>query len=239
MSTVVIPASKPVIYYPDSDGLPMSDNTLQFTWIGILKWGLEAQYLSDPNIFIAGDHLIYPVEDDPKTRQAPDVYVAFDRPKHDRGSYKVWEEAGIFPQVVFEVWSPSNRFVQMRDKFAFYEKYGAEEYYIIYPEFPAHAEGWKREAGKFISISEIDGWISPRLGLRFSLKQGELSIFGPDGRELRSPAEIAADRDAEHRRAELEKKRAEEETARAKTAVERAAQLAARLREMGVDPDKL
>jgi Uma2 family endonuclease len=232
MSITAIPASKPVIHYPDSDGLPMSDNTLQFTWIGILKWGLEAQYLRDPNVFIAGDHLIYPVEGDAKTRQAPDVYVAFGRPKHDRGSYKVWEEAGIFPQVVFEVWSPSNRFEQMRDKFAFYEKYGAEEYYIIYPEFPAHAEGWRREAGKLISIQEIDGWISPRLGLRFSLKQGELSVFGPDGRELRSPAEIAADRDREH-------ERAEEESVRAKTAEERAAQLAARLREMGVDPDKL
>jgi hypothetical protein len=119
-----------------------------------------------------------------------------------------------------------------RAKFAFYEKYGAEEYYIIYPEFPAHAEGWKREAGKLSSIAEINGWISPRLGLRFSLKQGELSVFGSDGRELRSPAEIAADRDAEHQRAE-------QEAARARMARERADQLAARLRELGVDPDQV
>jgi Uma2 family endonuclease len=230
VSAAAMPMRKSIVHYPDSDGLPMSDNTLQFTWIGILKWGVEAYYLNDPNVFIAGDHLIYPVEGDAKTRQAPDVYVALGRPKKDRGSYKVWEEGGIFPQVVFEVWSPNNRFEQMQEKFAFYEKFGAEEYYIIYPEFPAHVEGWNRDGGKLVSIPEINGWISPRLGLRFSLMQGNLSVFGPDGRELRTPAEIAADRDAEY-------KRAEQEAARAKTAEQRAAQLEARLRSLGVDPD--
>jgi Uma2 family endonuclease len=215
----------------------MSDNTLQFTWISILKWGLEAYYLNDPNVFVAGDHLIYPVEGDPKIRMAPDVYVAFGRRKYDRGSYKVWEEGDIFPQVVFEVWSPNNRFEQMRDKLAFYEKFGAEEYYIVYPEFPAHVEGWKRDGGKFIVIPEINGWISPRICIRFSLIEGDLKVYGPDGREMRSPVEIAADRDEEHRRAELEKQRAENEETRAKTAEQRAAQLAARLRELGVDPD--
>jgi hypothetical protein len=125
----------------------------------------------------------------------------------------------------------------MQEKFAFYEKFGAEEYYIIYPEFPAHVEGWKRDGGKLVSIPEINGWISPRLGLRFSLMQGNLSVFGPDGRELRTPAEIAADRDAEHKRAEQERQRAEQEEARAKTAEQRAAQLEARLRSLGVDPD--
>jgi Uma2 family endonuclease len=217
----------------------MSDNTLQFTWIGILKWGLEAYYLNDPNVFIAGDHLIYPVEGDPKTRQAPDVYVAIGRPKKDRGSYKVWEEGDIFPQVVFEVWSPNNRFEQMRDKLSFYEKFGAEEYYIVYPEFPAHVEGWKRDGAKLTGIPEINGWISPRTGIRFALKEGDLKVFGPDGREMRSPAEIAADRDAEHRRAEQERQRAQREESRAKTAEQRAAQLATRLRELGVDPDKV
>jgi Uma2 family endonuclease len=239
MSSTVIPPRKQVAHYPDSDGQPMSDNTLQFTWIGILKWGLEAYYLKDPNIFIAGDHLIYPVEGDPKTRQAPDVYVAFGRPKHDRGSYKVWEEAGLFPQVVFEVWSPNNRFDQMQDKYAFYEKFGVEEYYIVYPEFPAHVEGWKRDGAKLSRISEINEWVSPRTGIRFSLKEGYLSVFGPDGREMKSPAEIAADRDAEYGRAEQERHRAEQIENRARTAEERAAQLAARLRELGVDPDKV
>ena len=232
MSAPAVPVRKPIVHYPDSDGLPISKNTLQFTWINILKWGLEAFYLNDPNVFIARDHLIYAVEGEVKTRQAPDVHVTFGRPKLDRGCYKVWEEGDFFPQVVFEVWSPNNRFDQMQDKLAFYDKFGAEEYYIIYPEFPSHVEGWRRDGGKLIRIPELEGWKSPRLGIRFSLKQGDLSVFGADGREFRSPAEIAADRDAE-------RARAEQEEIRAKLAEQRAAHLEARLRELGVDPGKL
>jgi Uma2 family endonuclease len=95
--------------FPDSDGKPMADNTDQYDWISIIKWGLETQYNDDPNVFVASDHLIYPDPTNDKIRQAPDVYVAFGRPKMSRGSYKVFREEGIFPQVVFEVWSPSNR----------------------------------------------------------------------------------------------------------------------------------
>ena len=225
MSTTATPADPTVIHYPDDDGLPMSDNTWQFNWIVLLHANLDAQYRNDPKVFVAGNHLIYPAEGDAKTRQAPDVYVAFGRPKQDRGSYKVWEEDGIFPQVVFEVWSPTNRQQQMEDKRDFYEKYGAEEYYIVYPEFPSHVEGWKRDGAKLVRIPEMNGHVSPRLGLRFVLDTGELTVFGHDGRQLRAPAEIAAERDAAERRAAEEMDRAEK--------------LAAKLRELGVDPDKV
>ena len=116
MSAIATPTEPQVIHYPDDDGLPMSDNTWQFKWIFLLHANLDVQFRNDSNVFVAGNHLIYPVEGDPTTRAAPDVYVAFGRPKQHRGSYKVWEEDGIFPQVVFEVWSPSNRQQQMEDK---------------------------------------------------------------------------------------------------------------------------
>jgi Uma2 family endonuclease len=204
-----------VIDYPDCDGEPMSDNTVQFDWISIIKWNLEYQFASRPDVFVAGDHLIYPVEGDPQTRQAPDVYVAFGPQKGDRGSYKVWVEGGVFPQVVFEVWSPNNRFGRMEAKRDFYQQYGAEEYYILYPEFPCYAEGWIRTAGVFVSIPEMNGWISPKLGIRFAIQPEALSITGPDGREFRTPSEIAAERDVAERRAEEEHRRAEEERLRA------------------------
>lgn len=164
---------------------------------------------------MAGNHPIYPVEDDPDTRQAPDVYVAFGRPKGDRGGYKVWEEGGVFPQVVFEVWSPGNGFEQMQKKFEFYQKHGAEEYYILYPEFPAHVAVWRREGDRLVEVPDFANWVSPRLGIRFGIIEGELHIRGPGGRLFLSPAEIEAERDAAERRAE---------------------KLAAKLRELGVDP---
>ena len=212
-----------LVFYPDSDGKPIADNTLQFSWIGLLMWNADAYLRDDPDVFVAGDHLIYPVEGEPKVRQAPDVYVAFGRPKGDRGSYKVWAEGGIFPQVVVEVWSPNNRLQEMEDKRDFYEKYGAEEYFVVYPEFPAHAEGWRREGEKLVRVPDMNGFVSPRLGFRFVLDTGVLTVFGPDGRQLRTPTEIAAERDAAERKAT--------------EAEARAARLAAKLRELGGDPD--
>src|SRR5436305_13821165 len=119
-------AAEQEIVYPDSDGMTMADNTLQYAWIVTIMGNLDALFANDPNVFVAGDNLIYPVKGDNKIRQAPDVYVAFGRPKGHRGSYKVWEEGGTFPQVVFEVLSPGNRFAEMARKFVFYETYGAE-----------------------------------------------------------------------------------------------------------------
>ncbi len=218
MLATATPPKPAVIHYPDDDGLPMSDNTRQFNWILLLHSNLDVQYRAAADVFVAGNHLIYPVEKDNKARQAPDVYLAFGRPKRERGSYKVWEEQGVFPQVIFEVWTPNNRQQAMEDKREFYEKYGAEEYYIVYPEFPSHAEGWRRAGDRFVRVPDMNGWVSPRLGIRFVLDTGTLGVVGPNGRPFLSAAELAAERDAAEQRAE---------------------RLAARLRELGVDPDAI
>src|SRR5580704_1291170 len=109
MSTHTSPTTPPEIEYPDDDGKPLSDNTLQYEWIVTIKGGLDAVFRDDPDVFVAADLLWYPVEGDNKTRQAPDAMVAFGRPKGYRGSYMQWREGGIAPQVAFEVLSPKNR----------------------------------------------------------------------------------------------------------------------------------
>jgi hypothetical protein len=87
MSIETQPIAAQTIEYPESDGKPMADNTKQFPWIVTIEGGLDAQYRDDPNVFVAGDLLWYPVEGRPVIRAAPDVMVAFGRPKGDRGSY--------------------------------------------------------------------------------------------------------------------------------------------------------
>lgn len=215
----------------------MADNTLQFEWIVTLQGNLDLIFREVPDIFVAGDHLIYPVEGDASLRQAPDVYVAVGRPKGHRGSYKVWEEDGIFPQVIFEVWSPNNRQQRMEDKRDFYEKYGAEEYYIIYPDFPAHIDGWRRQDGKLIRIPEMNGFVSPRLKIAFELRRGQVVVYGPDGKRFLNFVESGVLAEQERLRAEQERERAASEQQRAETAEQRTAKLAARLRELGIDPD--
>ena len=81
MTTTIQFPGRPAIEYPDSDGLPMSDNTRQFQWIGTVMWGLDALFLDEPNVFVAGDLFWYPVEGEPTIRMGPDVLVAFGQPK--------------------------------------------------------------------------------------------------------------------------------------------------------------
>jgi Uma2 family endonuclease len=235
--SVATPTPKPTaVVYPDSDGQPMADNTLQFRWIVTIKEGLEALFADRPDVFVAGDLLWYPVEGDPKTRTAPDALVAFGRPKGDRGSYRQWEEGGIAPQVVFEVLSPGNRFGDLMRKFAFYERFGVEEYYIYDPD-RLTLEGWQRQGDRLVEIPELDGWTSPRLGIRFDLSGPELRIIRPDGRPFLTFEETERQRaEAERQRAEAERQRAEAER-RAAVEHERAERLAAMLRERGFDPD--
>lgn len=151
------PANAP-IEYPSSDGKRMAENTLQFEWIVKIKEGLEAVFLDDPNVFVAGDLLWYPVHGSPTISRAPDTMVVFGRQKGYRLCYKQWEEGGIGPQVVFEVLSPSNTRPEMRDKLDWYENYGVEEYYVYDPEM-ATLQGWRRQNSVLLPIPNIgEGW---------------------------------------------------------------------------------
>ena len=251
-------------FYPDDDGEPMSDNTLQSGWIVKIFTNLEALFGDDPDVFVARDHLIYPVQDDNTNRVAPDVYVAFGRPKGERGSYKVWDEDGVFPQVVFEITSPSNRAGEMARKLEFYERYGAEEYYIYDPNRVKFEIYRRQPGGRLARLAAPTQYVSPRLGVYFEMG-AELVIYLPDGapfttlREQRS--ELLAERqinDAQRRQVELLRRRtealtrsadelrrqAEAEAARAASEAAHAASEAAKvaslreaLRAAGIDPD--
>lgn len=229
------------VIYPDSDGQPMSENTLQFEWITTIKWGLEAVFRDQPDVFVAGDLLWYPVEGDNTTRTAPDAMVVFGRPKGYRGSYMQWVENGIAPQVVFEVLSPGNRAGEMHRKFRFYERFGVEEYYIYDPDRYTFV-GWHRHGPLLEPIPNLNHFVSPRLGIRFEPGESDLTIYGPDGRPFATYMELFEQRDAEaaradeeRQRADVERQRADVERQRADIERQRADRLAARLKALGLD----
>ena len=55
MTTAIDTETQEAIVYPDSDGRPMADNTLQFRWIVTIEGGIDALFSDDPNVFVAGD----------------------------------------------------------------------------------------------------------------------------------------------------------------------------------------
>ncbi|GCA96299.1 hypothetical protein, partial [Microcystis aeruginosa] len=68
------------------------------------------------------------------------------------------------------------------------------------------------------SLENLDNWVSPRLGIRFQLAQPELLLYYPDGQPFTSYNE-------ERQRAETERQRAE--------------RLAAKLRELNINPEEI
>jgi Uma2 family endonuclease len=203
--------------FPDSDGKPMADNTEQFSWIVLIKENLEILFADRPDVFVAGDLLWYPVQSQLISPTAPDAMVVFGRPKGRRGSYRQWQEDNIPPQVVFEILSPCNTNAEMLRKLEFYEQYGVEEYYQYDPD-RLKLKGWVRRETVLHPIEQMNGWISPRLGVEFRFENGEFSLYRPDGERFLSPVELSQRLGQERSRADL---------------------LAAKLRELRINPEEI
>jgi Uma2 family endonuclease len=218
-----IPPLPDPIVYPESDGKPMAENTKQLRWIHTLFGNIAALFREDPDVFVGADQLWYPVEGEPQTRLAPDVYVVFSRPKGDRGSYKQWEEGNVPMTVVFEVLSPSNTKEEMADKFVFYDEHGVEEYYTYDPDSNRLAV-YLRQGTVLRTIHPVQNFTSPRLGIRFDLQEPEMVVFLPNGERFLTFEELDREfRVAEQRRLAAEQARAAAEQALATAEQGRAA----------------
>jgi Uma2 family endonuclease len=212
--------------YPSSDGQAMAESTEHYQWIVTITGGLEALFKDDMNVFVAGDLLWYPVEGKPEIRRAPDTMVVIGRPKGARGSYIQHLENDIAPQVVFEILSRGNRILEMSRKFDFYQAYGVEEYYV-YDHLSNDLAIWLRsdENNRLEAVDNVQNWTSPRLGISFEMTDESLNIFNPNGTRFLTYLEQAEQADVE--RVAKEK------------ALDTMTKYAAKLREMGINPEAL
>ncbi len=246
--------------YPDSDGKPLADNDVQWEWIVLIKQNLLRLFDKQEDVAISADMLIYTVEGDPSESIAPDVFMAFGRPRMERFSYIVFREANIFPQVIFEVLSRGNRRAERAYKLEFYEKQRVEEYFEIDP-LRHELKIYTWQSTRLVEVEDPFEYTSTRLGIRFVRDDiGKLAVLGPDeklflnynqlmaeGTEYLHRAEEAEERAeeaevqiaAERKKAQAERTKAE--TQRIKAEAERIAKekLAAKLRELGLDPDAI
>jgi hypothetical protein len=129
----------------------------------------------------------------------------------------------IAPQVMLEFFSDSITASEMTDKIAFLEQYGVQEYYIYNLE--------RKELSGLVRVNENDqvlkeipdmtDWKSPRLGIRFDMSLGYLVLWKPNDTPFLKYSEYAT---IEH---SLVSER------------QRAEAFAAKLRELGIDPETL
>ena len=225
--------SPAAIEYPSGDGKPMAENDWQLRAILDAFGVLDHHFRDRPDVYVSGDLLIYYEEGNPQARVAPDVFVVFGVPKHNRQVYKLWEE-GPAPAFVMEVASRGTWREDEKRKAKLYEQLGVKEYWQYDPTgdyLGVYLKG-RRLVGDAYEpqpvVESLDGAVllrSETLGLDFRVKGEERYFFDPAaGRRLPTWFELEpALRGAETR--------AEAAETRAEAAEARAAELEALLRE--------
>ena len=121
------------IVYPSSDGEPMAESDWQYIPLTETVSTLRIWFLDRPDVYVAGDMLVYYRINDNRTRVAPDVYAVFGASgNHPRDSWIVWRE-GKAPDFVLEIASPSTWQRDVTEKRSIYANMGVTEYWRFDP----------------------------------------------------------------------------------------------------------
>ena len=222
------PLKTPIVY-PEPDGSPMaeSDPARDYLIYGVSSLKLYFQNRRD--IYVSGNLWLCYEQGVPDAVVCPDVFVVFGVENRQRRSYRVWEENGKTPDWVLEVTSSSTHLKDEREKPDIYAQMGVCEYFQYDPTGdylnpPLKGRRLTRNGYEIITPNPLeDGMLSlpsQVLGLEMRLlPDSRMRFFNPQtGEYLRSPQESERERVQERQRAD---------------------RLAARLRELGIDPNLL
>jgi Uma2 family endonuclease len=233
------------VVYPSSDGEPLAETSVHVDAIINAVIALR-NYLEGQQAIVLADQFLYYAQGFPKLRVAPDVMVVFNVPPGARDNYKVWAE-GQVPVVIFEMTSAGTQDRDEKVKKDLYESLDIPEYWQFDPKgewIPEKLRGFRLQEGGYAPIT--DGRSEP-LGLRLVVEEALIGFYREDtGEKLLASEELVqalrqetlARQEAEAL-LEQERERAEQERQRAEQERDRAERLAAKLRELGEDPDRL
>ncbi len=205
------------------------------------------QYRADQtNFYVGGNMFIYYSSTQVKNRdfRGSDFFVVLDVDgERGRLGWVVWEEEGRYPDVIVELMSPSTASVDLGVKKDLYDQvFKTQDYFVYNPFDPNSLLGWHRGDTYRSIIPDERGWLwCEKLGLWLGTWQGTidretiswLRFYDSTGALVLLPEELA------QQQAESEAQRADSEAQRAESERLRAERLAARLRELGEDPDLL
>jgi Uma2 family endonuclease len=208
--------------------------TLMEDLIRILKnW-----FLRQRQVYVSGNLLLFYVRGNKRRHISPDVFVVKGVPKGDRLNYILWEE-GKAPQLVIELTSSSTRHEDVRRKFLLYQDtLKVKEYFLFDPHedyLDPQLQGYRLRGGVYQPVREVQGRLpSQVLDLHLEADGPNLRLYDPTiGRRLPTPDQRIVRAEAGARQ---QRQRAEQERQRAEQERQRADRLAARLRELGIDP---
>jgi Uma2 family endonuclease len=223
-----IPSQRP-IEYPEFDGKPMAETDVHRREMINAIETLQDRYRDVPDVYVAGNLLLYYEEGDPASSVAPDVFVVRGVPKRERRTYKLWEE-GRGPDIVIEMSSRSTRLEDVGTKKGLYALLGVREYFLFDPlaeYLRPPLQGFRLHGADYVRLlPEADGsFYSEVLELRLRMEGSQLRLIDPaTATALLTPAEAQekARVEAEGRRIEAEARRiAEQRLAEAEAEIAR------------------
>ena len=224
------------VFYPDSDGEPMAESDSQLHPLIYAINALRAFFADRPDVYVAGNMFVYYEEDNPKAVVAPDVFVVFGAPNHDRSSYKVWED-GKAPDFVLEITSLATRTQDQGPKRGIYAYMGVREYFQADPTgdyLKPPLQGQQLAGDHYAplpSAASFGGeWRAYsavlQLELRLNPATGELRFYDPSAQRI-LPSYQEQQVQLDRKEAELEKAEAELEKTEAALKTEAEARQAA------------
>ncbi|BAZ04223.1 Uma2 family endonuclease [Calothrix sp. NIES-3974] len=215
------------------DGEPLESNRHRVA-MNLLICSLKYHWREQNDFFVGGNMFIYYSSKQARNRdfKGPDFFVVLDVEKNpQRLGWVVWEENGRYPDVIIELLSDSTEAQDLGEKKRLYERvFKTRDYFVFHPFKVNSLQGWTLDShnGYQPIIPNEQGWLwCQSLGLWVGIWHGVveddendwLRFYDADGNL------VLLEQEAEKQRAEAEKQRAD--------------RLAARLRELGEDPDAI
>nr|WP_204150748.1 Uma2 family endonuclease [Leptolyngbya sp. CCY15150] len=205
---------------------PPLETELHLRQILLLIQGLEEVWRDRQDFYAFGNLTIYysPKQLKSEDFRGPDFFVVLGTDRRPRKSWVVWEEEGKYPNVIVELLSDSTAKTDRGLKKQIYQDTFRTPDYFWFDPHSLEFEGFHLVDGTYQTLEPTEqGWRwSQQLGLYLGVYQAQLRLFSAVGDLVPTPEETAA---AERQRADGERQRNEK--------------LAAKLRELGVDPDQI
>lgn len=218
----------------ESDEPPL-ETTLHLHQLMLLISSLNWLWKDRDDYFAGGNLTVYysPRKRKDEMFRGPDFFVALDTKPHPRKSWMIWEEEGKYPNVIVELLSDSTAAVDRDLKKKLYaETFRTPEYFWFDPE-PKSLEfkGFILTGGSYEPIVPNENGLlwSQQLQLYLGIRDTKLRYFQENG-ELVPTLEEATNAAEEVAKSAREALSAEQE---------KSAQLADKLRELGIDPNAI
>ncbi|MEH2307861.1 Uma2 family endonuclease [Nostoc sp.] len=209
--------------YSDEPPLETDLHRLQMT---LLIQCLEWLWRNRNDFYASGNLTIYysSRQRESENFRGPDFFVVLGTERKPRKSWVVWEEDGKYPNLIIEILSDSTGDTDKGLKKQIYQDiFRTPDYFWFDPE-TLEFEGFHLLDGEYQALEpNPQGWLwSQQLGLYLGVYQEKLRFFTPGGELISTPQEAV----------QQEKERAEHEK-------QRSDRLAAKLRELNIDPDTI